>query len=180
MKRFFVICMAILMLSLFGACGKERKLSNSKYNTVVREIQTHTELIQKCIEGISELADDNPTHIYINESIIQKEYSDAAKIKLQNTDETLIQLFKEMEGLNGINVYKDRLEFAGWGGLYSTIGFCYCPDHALTIEDLMGVNSAGETTVIDDDVYYWRENDGDNDAFIKKIDQFYYYYEIWF
>ena len=179
MKRSLIICMVVFLVAVCGGCGKqEMTLSTQKYNRIVKQLQTHDELIQKGIEEISKLQDDKTVFIYINRSIIRKEYSKGEE-ELKNTNETLIQLFSTIKGLNGITAEHDRIDFGGWGRLLtSSIGFCYCPSGALTIEDLMGVNAAGETIMMDD-TCYWHEQAGNNEAFIRKIKPNYFYYEIW-
>lgn len=178
MKRVLIVCLAILMVVVCSGCEKkEATMSVRKYNRIVKEIQANAELIQKGIEEISKLQDDEATFIYINRSIIRK---GNAKEELQNTNETLVQLFIKIRGLNGITVANNRIDFGGWGRLLtSSIGFCYCPSDTLTIEDLMGANAEGKTILIDDDTYYWHEREGNNEAFIKKIQTNFFYYEIW-
>ena len=145
----------------------------------MKAIQAHPELIQKSIEEITKLKDDKTIFIYINRSIIRKEYSEGEE-ELQNTNDTLIQLFTKIRGLKGITVEHDRIDFGGWGKLLtSSVGFCYCLSDALTIEDLMGANAAGETIMMDDDTYYWHEQSGNNEAYIRKIEPNFFYYEIW-
>ncbi len=180
MKKVLIVSMVVFLLVVCSGCvKKEITLSIRKYNRIAKEIQANAELIQKGIEEITKLQDDETTFIYINRSIIRKETLKGEE-EQQNTNETLVQLFINIWGLNGITVEHDRIDFGGWGRLLtSSIGFCYCPSDTLTIEDLMGTNSAGKTSLIDNDTYYWREHGGNNEAFIRRIEPNYYYYEIW-
>ena len=177
MKRLLLICLAVLLGVLCVGCAKE-EITPTKYKRIAKEVEAHEELIQKCIEEVLKYQDNKTWYIYVNKSVIKKE-NDNREIELQNKNETLILIFDEIKGLNGITVDGDRIEFAGWGLMFSTIGFCYCPDDDLTIEELMGVNSAGTITVIDDDTYTWKEQKGDNKVYVKRIKPQYFYLEMW-
>ena len=163
----------------------------SRYNywsfyEISRMIKKHSTMIEDCYKkAITILNENNASLLYINESTITviKESTiianidDNDQIKLDNNGITQ-SVFQLTRKIHGITVTENHIDFGGWGNLSASIGFIYSPKNEITIYDLASIENENEISDLGN-AYYWEQMDGDNTAYLRCIDQNYYYYELW-
>ena len=179
-NRWLYIAISII-LCLAGCFPYHTDVYNSrKYDNVINIIQQYDKEIEQCYLIAFELmVKHEGTFVYWNASTITISDERRELLKIENNVEQLRIPFQKIKGLRGITVQNDQMSFGGWGGLNSSIGFIYCPSDTITIYEIAPVENENEITKTDG-AYYWEQTNGDNTAFLKKIQENYYYYELWF
>lgn len=104
-------------------------------------------------------------------------FADNSHINIENKGITQ-SIFKVSKKIHGITAHKNQIDFGGWGNLSASIGFIYSPDDELTIYDIANIEKENEISNMGN-AYYWEQADGDNSAYLRRINKNYYYYELW-
>lgn len=182
MKRKDLICIVLSFIILAFGCeySNNEVYSVSKYAQISKLVQDNDACIRNCYEAVSDIKANGISFIEIHSETIVSTDLNGEATKTDNTRKELQAPFKELKGLRGITTLHNSLSFGGWGSISSSIGFIYSPDESITIKDLLPVDATEEIRMIDQYTYYWKEADGDNSVFLKKITANYYYYEMWF
>ncbi|MBQ6076912.1 MAG: hypothetical protein IJK88_02295 [Clostridia bacterium] len=182
MRRKALICAVLSFIVLVLGCeySNNEVYSSTKYAQISKLVKDNDECIRNCYDFISDIKGHDITFIYVNSETIETTDLNGDITNTNNTRKELQAPFRKLKGLRGITTLNNSIDFGGWGSITSSIGFIYSPDNSITIKDILPVDVSGEINIIDQNTYFWKQTNGDNSVFFKRITTYYYYYEIWF
>ncbi|MBR3304854.1 MAG: hypothetical protein IKI74_03395 [Christensenellaceae bacterium] len=178
-----IISIVLLLLMLIVSTYGCSPYSISQYDywrffEVSRIINKYDAQIKNCYEkAVSLLNENNASLLYINETTITVYFADNSHINTENKGITQ-SIFQVSKKIHGITAHKNQIDFGGWGNLSANIGFIYSPEKELTIYDIAYIENENEISNMGN-AYYWEQTNGDNTAYLRRINENYYYYELW-